>query len=639
MSLSEEFLSPYIGKSPPWGFSGLGYIVYKRTYARVVDEKDNITEEWWQTLRRVVDGAETIGAGLTEDESERLFNYMFNFKGLPGGRMLWQLGTPNNERLGGDSLVNCWFVDLTKPEDFSWMFERLMLGGGVGFNVTDPEALGVVRQGTVQHLNETDADYIVPDKREGWSQTVLQALRAYLGGEDDPTYLTYNTSLVRPAGAPIRTFGGKASGPGILVEGIEKITAVLNGAVDRYLTSVEVLDIANIIGSVVVAGNVRRSAEIALGRPDDIDYLNAKRWDLGTIPMHRSMSNNSVVIDTIDELPEEFWEGYNGNGEPYGMFNLKTSRTFGRTSEVKPDPSIVGTNPCAEIGLANRESCNLSEIFLSNITSEEELLDVAKLLYKVQKAIAALPYLDRESDYITSQNMRLGLGLSGLAQATDRLPWVDRTYTALRKFDKEWSKENGWPESKRLTTVKPSGTLSLLAGVTPGIHPGFSKYHIRRVRMSIGDPLLQYCDDLGYKVEWVKNLDGTVSDRTKLVEFPCEFPAGTTLATDVSAIDQLRMQATLQKMWADNAVSVTIYVKPGELEAVRDYLERHWHDMKSVSFLLHSNHGFEQAPLEEITEEQYYKLKRQIMDPVEGPHGGMSELLDDDCVNGACPIR
>ena len=186
---------------------------------------------------------------------------------------------------------------------------------------------------------------------------------------------------------------------------------MLNGAVDRHLTSVEVLDIGNIIGSVVVAGNVRRSAEIALGRPDDIDYLNAKRWDLGTIPMHRSMSNNSVVVDTIDELPEEFWDGYNGNGEPYGLFNLEASRTFGRTSEVRPDPSIVGTNPCAEIGLANRESCNLSEVFLPNVSSEEEFVDITRLLYKVQKAIAALPYLDRESDDITSQNMRLGLSL------------------------------------------------------------------------------------------------------------------------------------------------------------------------------------------------------------------------------------
>ena len=639
MTLSEDFLTPYISKTPPWGFDGLGYIVFKRTYARSLDEKENTTEEWWQTLRRVVDGAEDIGAGLTEGESERLFDYMFNLKASVGGRMLWQLGTPNNERLGGDSLVNCWFVDLTKPEDFSWMFERLMLGGGVGFSVSAPEALGVVRQGTVQHLNEVDADYIVPDKREGWSQAVLQALRTYLGGEDDPTYLTYNTSLIRPAGALIRTFGGKASGPGILVEGIEKITAVLNGAVDRHLTSVEVLDIANIIGSVVVAGNVRRSAEIALGRPNDVDYLNAKRWDLGTIPMHRAMSNNSVVVDDINELPEEFWEGYSGNGEPYGMFNLTASRLFGRVPEVLPDQSIVGTNPCAEIGLANRESCNLSEVFLPNVASEEELVDITRLLYKVQKAIAAMPYLDRESDDITSQNMRLGLGVTGIAQAHGKLGWLGTTYIALRAFDSVWSAANGWPESVRLTTVKPSGTLSLLAGVTPGVHPGFSQYHIRRVRMSVGDPLLQYCSDLGYTVEWVRNLDGSRSDTTKLVEFPCQFPQGTVLAEDVSAVQQMQIQQTLQEQWADNSVSVTIYIKPGELGEVRSYLESHWRTMKSVSFLLHTDHGFDQAPLEAITKEDYALRVEGLVTSTEGPQGGMSELLDDECLSGSCPIR
>ena len=639
MTLSEAFLTPYTDKTPPWGFDGLGYVVFKRTYARTLDEKENTTEEWWQTLRRVVDGAEAIGAGLTDDESERLFDYMFNLKASVGGRMLWQLGTPNNERLGGDSLVNCWFVDLTKPEDFSWMFERLMLGGGVGFSVTDPDTLGVVRQGTVQHLNEVDADYIVPDKREGWAQAVLLALRTYLGDEDDPTYLTYNTSRLRPAGAPIRTFGGKASGPGILVEGIEKITAVLNGAVGRHMTSVEVLDIANIIGSVVVAGNVRRSAEIALGRPDDVEYLNAKRWDLGTIPMHRAMSNNSVVVDDINELPEEFWEGYSGNGEPYGLFNLTASQMWGRVSEVLPDQSIVGTNPCAEIGLANRESCNLSEVFLPNVESKEEFMDIAGLLYKVQKAIAAMPYLDRESDEITSQNMRLGLGVTGIAQSSGKLEWLSPTYEHLRGLDQVWSEKHGWPVSKRLTTVKPSGTLSLLAGVTPGVHPGYSRYHIRRVRMSVGDPLLQYCSDKGYNVEWVKNLDGTVSDRTKLVEFPCDFPEGTLLAEHVSAIQQMNLQRVLQENWADNAVSVTIYIHSGELENVKMYLKANWSTMKSVSFLPHSEHGFDQAPLEEITEEEYRVMRENITDGPIYLMGGTSEMLDDDCVSGACPIR
>jgi len=266
-------------------------------------------------------------------------------------------------------------------------------------------------------------------------------------------------------------------------------------------------------------------------------------------------------------------------------------------------------------------------------------MDIAGLLYKVQKAIAAMPYLDRESDEITSKNMRLGLGVTGIAQSAGKLGWLSPTYDHLRRLDQDWSERHGWPVSKRLTTVKPSGTLSLLAGVTPGVHPGYSRYHIRRVRMSVGDPLLQYCADKGYNVEWVKNLDGTVSDRTKLVEFPCEFPAGTLLADHVSAIQQMNLQRNLQEVWADNAVSVTIYIHPGELEHVKEYLRENWSTMKSISFLPHSEHGFAQAPLEKITEEEYLEMRSHLTDDLVGLQGGLSELLDDDCVSGSCPIR
>jgi ribonucleotide reductase alpha subunit len=157
--------------------------------------------------------------------------------------------------------------------------------------------------------------------------------------------------------------------------------------------------------------------------------------------------------------------------------------------------------------------------------------------------------------------------------------------------------------------------------------------------MSVGDPLLKYCSDLGYTVEWVRNLDGSRSDTTKLVEFPCQFPQGTVLAEDVSAVQQMELQRTLQEQWADNSVSVTIYIKPGELREVRDYLESHWRTMKSVSFLLHTTHGFDQAPLESITKEEYTLMVEGLVTSTEGPQGGMSELLDDECLSGSCPIR
>ena len=649
--IDDDFIKKYEDKTAPWGFNGLGYIVYKRTYARPIFDGDSDTilrtEEWHETVQRVVNGAQDIGTRLTEDEAVRLYDYLFNLKGNVAGRMLWQLGTPNNVRLGGDSLVNCWFVDIQKPTDFSWAVERLMLGGGVGFSCDKPERLGTVRSGWVEHLDVNDADYIVPDTREGWGEVIRKVFECYLGDDDNPRNMVYATHLIRPAGVPIKTFGGTASGPEILISGIEKICNVLDGAIGRTMTSVEVLDCMNIIGSIVVAGNVRRSAEIAVGRLDDEDYLMAKRWDLGDIPIERAMSNNTVFVspEEMKDMPEVIWEGYKGNGEPYGFFNLEASRQYGRMGEERLDASIVGVNPCAEIPLANRESCNLAELYLPMIDSKEELIDVAKLLYKVQKAIAALPYLDPASDKITSQNMRLGLGVTGVTQAMDKIDWLDDTYVALRELDAEWSAKREWPESVRLTTIKPSGTLSLLPGVTPGVHPAFSQQFVKRMRMASSDVLVNYCRSKGYYVEPLRNFDGTEDDRTVVVEFPCAFPEGTILANDMTAIEQMDLVRKLQKVWADNAISVTVYYKMEELDGIKSYLAENWHEMKSVSFLLHSEHGFDQAPMGELTLDEYNEMLSKTKGLGERLSGStvMSEddmaLMGESCDTGACPVR
>jgi hypothetical protein len=487
----------------------------------------------------------------------------------------------------------------------------------------------------------------VPDTREGWGEVIRKVFECYLGDDDNPRNMVYATHLIRPAGVPIKTFGGTASGPEILISGISKICNVLDGAIGRTLTSVEVLDCMNIIGSIVVAGNVRRSAEIAVGRLDDEDYLMAKRWDLGDIPIERAMSNNTVFVspEEMKDMPETIWEGYKGNGEPYGFFNLEASRQYGRMGEERLDSSIVGVNPCAEIPLANRESCNLAELYLPTIDSKEELIDVAKLLYKVQKAIAALPYLDPASDKITSQNMRLGLGVTGVTQAMDKIEWLDDTYVALRELDTDWSASRGWPESVRLTTIKPSGTLSLLPGVTPGIHPAFSQRFVKRMRMASTDVLVDYCKSKGYYVEPLRNFDGSEDNRTVVVEFPCAFPEGTILADDMTAIEQMDLVRKLQKVWADNAISVTVYYRMEELDGIKSYLSKNWHEMKSVSFLLHSEHGFDQAPMGELTLDEYNEMLSKTKELGERLSGStiMSEddmaLMGESCDTGACPIR
>lgn len=601
--ITPEFMEKYRTRQPQWGFNGLGYIVYKRTYARRKD--DGTTEEWFETVARCVNGAQQVGAGYTREEAERLYDHIFNLRGNFAGRMLWQLGTPTVERFGANSLLNCWFVNMSHIEDFCFLFENLMLGGGVGFSIKreDVYHLPKVKPDVeVTHNKRNDADFIVPDSREGWVKLLRNVLDAYFNTGKS---FTYSTILVRSAGETIQGFGGTASGPRILIEGMEKISNVMKAREGKKMRSIDVLDVCNIIGSVVVAGNVRRSAEIALGDPDDFLFARAKRWDLGSIPNWRAMSNNTIYADSYEQISDAIWTGYEGNGEPYGFFNLPLSQKFGRLGERRKD-NCEGTNPCvtgdtmveiyfpetqttakltvadtvhlfqrgnnmmirshsfvggeddfspvlfvgktrdnarilkvtdeatgssirvtgdhlvytsnrgyvltkdlreddrfkyrdgttggnlaatsdghadvydftvrndsnfyandilvhncAEISLAHKECCNLSELYLHNIHSPQQLVDVASLLYKTQKAICAMPFIHEETEAIVHRNMRIGLGVTGVCQALHKLDWLDEAYVKLRELDKKWSQERGWPESIKLTTVKPSGCTSL----------------------------------------------------------------------------------------------------------------------------------------------------------------------------------
>ena len=637
--LSKKFVSKYSDKQPEWGFNGLGYIVYKRTYARI--KENGQLEEWYETVERCINGAQKIGAEYTNKELEKLYDLVFNLKCNFAGRMLWQLGTSTVDRFGGNSLLNCWFTAIRKPEDFCFIFENLMLGGGVGYSIRREDVHEIPRikkDVNITVKNTNDADFIVPDSREGWVRLLSKVLEAYfVTGKS----FSYSTVLVRSAGKPIGGFGGTASGPEILVEGLEKITGVIKKREGKKLRSLDVLDIANIIGSVVVAGNVRRSAEIALGDPDDYLYIKAKRWDLGNIPNWRAMSNNTIYCDSYDHIAEGVWDGYAGNGEPYGFFNLRLSSKFGRTGE-KAKENCEGTNPCGEISLADKECCNLSELYLNNISSKEELIECSTLLYKTQKAICALPFIHEDTNKIVHKNFRIGQGVTGICQGLDdnKIEWLSDCYEALKKYDKKWSKERGWPESIKLTTVKPSGTLSLLAGSTPGIHPAYSQHYIRRVRMSSQDALVETCKSMGYHVEFVKNFDGTLNRDTVIVEFPCESGKNAKLTKDMKAVNQLDLIKKIQSDWSDNAVSCTVYYKKEELGEIKDWLRKHYkNNIKSVSFLLHNDHGFDQAPYEEIDENTYNKISSKVKGISSLQISKGNVLQDLECEGGACPIR
>jgi ribonucleoside-triphosphate reductase (thioredoxin) len=628
-------------------FSTVGYITYKRTYARRLDEADitSKTEEFPQTVERVIKATNTqLGCNFTETEQERLRKYLTELKGTVAGRFLWQLGTDTVGKLGLASLQNCAFTVIDEPvRPFTWAMDLLMLGSGVGYNIQrkNVDKLPEVNPNFIAptRLDTADADFIVPDSREGWVSLLGKTLKAAFLSVKEPTF-TYSTVLVRGRGAVIKGFGGTASGPEDLCEGIAKVSTILEKRAGKKLRPIDCLDIMNIIGAIVVAGNVRRSAQIAIGDADDVEYLLAKRWDMGNIPSWRAMSNNSVVCNDIKDLHEYFWDGYEGKGEPYGLINLRLSRKIGRLGDTNyPDPDVQGYNPCAEQSLAPYETCCLAEVYLSNIESKKEFIDVCKLLYRINKHSLSLPCHLQETADVVHKNMRMGIGVTGVLQASDvQRSWLNDAYVELRAFDKEYSAKHGFPESIKLTTVKPSGTLSLLPGVTSGCHPAYSHYMIRRIRIAADHSLVQVCREHGYPVEFQRNFDGTDDHSTMVVSFPFAYPEGTKIAAEMTAIDQLEVVKWLQAEWSDNSVSCTVYYRKEELPEIKKYLAKNYkNNHKSLSFLLHNEHGFQQAPLEEITKEAFDALvaSTKLITKVEDA----SFEGDLECSSGVCPVK
>lgn len=296
----------------------------------------------------------------------------------------------------------------------------------------------------------------------------------------------------------------------------------------------------------------------------------------------------------------------------------------------------------AEQSLENFETCCLAEVFLPNISSKGELMEVCRLLYKVNKHSLALPCHAKETEEVVHRNMRMGIGITGYLTATEeQRSWLKETYEFLREFDNYYSDLKGFPRSIKLTTVKPSGTLSLLAGVSSGGHPAFAPYFLRRVRIASDSPLVEACRKNGYDMEYVRNFDGTEDHRTVVVEFPCKSPEHAVFAKNVSAIDQLEYVKKLQTEWSDNAVSVTVYYRHEELQNIKEWLSDNYdNSLKSVSFLLHSEHGFDQAPLEEISKQEYEEKKSRCR-----PFVSVAMKEDDissdqiGCEAGVCPIK
>jgi len=644
--LSEIFIDQYKNKDVPWG--PLGYVTFKRTYSRRLSEFDSGltgTEEWFQTCRRVIEGMFTvqkrhvISHGLpwndarAQKTAKDAFDRLFSLKWTPPGRGLWMMGTKFIEERTGAALFNCAFrstedIDSKGGYLFEWIMDALMVGIGVGFDTKGANKI------TLKKPAETDATHIVPDSREGWVSSVGMLINGYLFGKSIPKF---DYSQSRKKGAPIRGFGGTSSGPDPLIEAHVNLHKMFSSKIGEKLNSVDIVDIENYIGKCVVAGNVRRSAALALGEHDDHAYLTMKN-DGEKLYSHRWGSNNSFVAEVGMDYS---WhaEQSQKNGEP-GYIWLRNAQTFGRMKDGYRDDDInvKGFNPCVEQQLEDGELCCLVETFPAKHDTYEDYLKTLKVAYLYGKTVTLINTHWPETNAIMLKNRRIGLSQSGVVQAFNKhgkreiLNWCDRAYSYVRELDKNYSNWLCVPKSVRMTSVKPSGTVSLLNGSTPGIHFPEDEHYIRRIRFSDESDLLPQLKEAGYEMEACK-----YSPNTTVVEFPVKEPYFVKGKRDASMWEQLEIAAAYQNYWADNSVSVTVTFKPEEGRHIKDALEMYETRLKAVSFLRYEKTGYEQAPYEPISADRYESMIKSIV-PIHRFKTQQAGEGEKFCTNDTCTL-
>ena len=577
---------------------------------------------------------------------------LFELKWTPPGRGLWVMGTDIvNKQKNSAALQNCAFVstnEMTKAnpgKPFAFLMEASMLGVGVGFDDKGAD------KGFDIYEPSGAQEYVIPDTREGWQESTVALINSYLKA-DQPVW-EFNYDEVRPYGTPIKTFGGTASGPEPLIKLHNHIAKLFTGRAGQKLTRRDLADIGNMIGVCVVSGNVRRSAELLIGRIDDEDFLNLKNAE--KFPERNSydaqnpgwawMSNNSVEVSVGTDF-SPIVDHIAMNGEP-GVIWMDMSRKYGRLADPanNKDHRVVGFNPCAEQSLESFEMCTLVETYLNRHDSLEDYKRTLKFAYLYAKTVTLLPTHWEETNAIMQRNRRIGTSMSGIANFADihGLPalskWMDEGYAVVKKYDETYSEWLGVRESIKTTTVKPSGTVSILAGESPGVHwtPG-GKYFLRAIRFSNSDPMLPLFKMANYTVEPASESP----DSTSVVFFPVKSDAERA-ERDVSIYEKMALAATAQKWWSDNSVSVTITFDPEtESKDVGSVLHMYDGQLKTVSFLPSGNHVYPQMPYTQITQDQYdeYAMKLFPID-LAGVYAGMAAdaIGDSYCTTDACEVK
>lgn len=609
-------------KKPRFGFGGFGEATYYRTYSRIMEGGKQ--EQWADTVLRVIDGAFSIrkdwyhkhGLGWDEGrwqhEAALSALSMFDMHWLPPGRGLFAMGTNYVYERGSMALFNCAYTDVgvdTLAADLGWLMDALMCGCGVGFEAVQKPYEMSMPSGTRSY-------YVVPDTREGWVESVELLLQSYLQGSN-PVDFHYDD--LRPYGAALKGLGGVSAG----AEPLKKLHAHIRMTCDRYVGGEFggtrlVADLANGIAKCVVMGNIRRSAQIAIGSIHDQEFLDLKNYEKH--PEREEwgyLSNNSARLEKSEDFEKipEIAARVKRNGEP-GFINQIAVQKFARFGREVPDRA-TGMNPCSEIPLEPKELCNLAEVFPTRCQSDADIVAAMERATVYTSTVTLLPTHRPETNRVIARNRRIGVSVSGVAD------WLDSGQTSAAKMTKllrlgykkvrgvneSLAIEAGIPTSIRVTTVKPSGTISLLTGVSPGLHYPTFKYAIRRIRVARDSAILKTLVEAGYPAE----VDSYEPDNTYVVEFPIDQGLARK-ATEVSVWEQAAQLATFQREWSDNSVSVTLYFDPKtEADQLEHVFAQIAPTVKSVSALPHTPEGvYAQAPYSEISKEEYERRKAAV---------------------------
>jgi ribonucleoside-triphosphate reductase len=595
--------------------------VHKSRYAKWRPDLQR-REHWPETVRRYVDYFSTKFPGYP---TERVYQAILNQESMPSMRALMTAG-PALER---DPMAgfNCSFVAVDHVRAFDEILYILMCGTGVGFSVERQFIArlpivgakvvindnGLTSIETVDALVPVDHTIVVRDSKGGWASSFKELL-AYLYAGKIPKW---DTSKIRPPGAKLKIFGGRASGPQPLIDLFKFAVETFKTAVGRKLTSIECHDLVCKIADIVVVGGVRRSALISLSNLSDDRMRGAKSGQWWINNPQRALANNSAAYTERPDMTlfmKEWFSLVESQSGERGIFNRQAAIRKAMESGRRDHTQIVGTNPCAEITLRSAGLCNLSEVVIRSDDTLEDLLnkvEVATIIGTYQAMLTNFRHVRSIWKENQEDERLLGVSLTGIMDHpvlswtnSKSKEWLDTMKFHAIEVNKEWAAKLGINPAAAITTVKPSGTVSQLVDSASGIHPRYSDYYIRTVRADKKDPLAQLMRQQGFPVE-----DCVMKpDTTDIFSFPVRAPTASVFRNDRTALEQLEHYLMVQTSWCEHNVSVTIYVKDHEWLGVGDWVYRHFDQIGGVSFLPHSDHTYQQAPYTECTEQEYEAL-------------------------------